>query len=152
MGISIFRRIQLLAQTFNEVHSNILISMLIAPSILQIGSMYLVNRGISGKMEIPIVTLIMMAILIVDGAIAILGIFGIAGEVHRTSKDVIFKLRNIDEKLWRRRNRMVNKKTLRSVPILKIKFGAANYVEKTTSLKFCEFNIKLVVDLLLLDN
>jgi len=129
-----------------------MISMLIAPAIIQIGSMYLAIRGISGKLEIPIVTLIMITILIVDGGIAILGIFGIAGEVHRTSKDVIFKLRNNDRKLWRDKNRKVQKQTLRSIQILKIKFGATNYVEKMTSLNFCEFNIRRVVDLLLLDN
>jgi len=114
--------------------------------------MYLVIRGISGKMEIPIVTLIMITIFIVDGGVAILGVFGIAGEVHRTSKDAVFKLRKIDDKLWRDKSRTVKKHILRSIPILRIKFGAANYVEKMTSLNFFDFNIKRVVDLLLLDN
>jgi len=61
-----------------------MISILLAPSLLQIGAIYLAIRGISGRLEIPILILIMIIIIVIDVGMVILVLFGVAGDVNKT--------------------------------------------------------------------
>jgi len=58
---------------------------------------------------------------------------------------------NTGRKKERKTAGKLHKLFVRSFPKLRVMFGATNFVDKTTPLKFFDFNIKRVVDLLLVD-
>ncbi|CAL8068202.1 unnamed protein product [Orchesella dallaii] len=150
LSLGYLRRIQLLLQLFNKVYSNIIVCLLFVLSFIQIVAVYMTVLRISGKLEIPLAVLVVTVIEVVDSYMVILAIYGIAGKVNKTCKLVKSKLANKDTNSTTK-ERKTRRLTLKSIPDLKIKFAAVNFIEENTCLMFLDFNVGRVVDLLLLD-
>jgi len=142
------RRIQLLVQIFNLAHSQILLPLLICPSIVQIITIYTIIRSIGGRIQILPTISIFLVLLIVDTGLVILGIFGSGGDVYNTSTKILFDLKR--ETTCVGRQRKAYSLRMQSIPNMKIRFGGSNFVDWDTAIKFCNFNVCRVVDLLLL--
>jgi len=69
----------------------------------------------------------------VDTNFLIVGVFGFAARVHSTSKKVTKKLKVNERKMKRR--------IVDSLPVLKIGFGSANFVDETTPIVNLNFII-----------
>ncbi|CAL8068208.1 unnamed protein product [Orchesella dallaii] len=118
--------------------------------LIIIVAVYMTVLRISGKLEIPLAVLVVTVIEVVDSYMVILAIYGIAGKVNKTCKLVKSKLVN-KETNSTGKERKTRRLILKSVPDLKIKFAAVDFIEENTCLMFLDFNVGRVVDLLLLD-
>ncbi|CAL8121238.1 unnamed protein product [Orchesella dallaii] len=137
-----YSRLRLLIQRFNDVHANgILVHILLLISVSQIVSVYSLIR--CGGLQYPI--LITLLFISFDSYITLIGVFGSAGEVNQTSREVTVGLRR---KGFKVKSIMVQK-MMKAFPDLRIGFGSVNFIEVTTPLQFLNFNNLRIVDLLL---
>ncbi|CAL8121240.1 unnamed protein product [Orchesella dallaii] len=137
----VYRKIQLLLQLFNKLHaSGFVVYLLLVVGLGQITCTYICIRY-SG---IPLPVAIMLVFEALDCYLVILGVYGFAGDVNTTSKIV---LQTLQCKL--KGEKKIVRKELKSLSVLKMKFGTANYIDKMTPLIFINFNHGRIVDLLL---
>ncbi|CAL8121236.1 unnamed protein product [Orchesella dallaii] len=138
----LYRRLRLLIQMFNHVHAKaIVVHLLIFLSVSEVSSVYSLIRCEG----IPFPILITLLFIASDAYITIIGVYGCAGVVNKTSKQVTADLRRKSVKV---RSCFV-KKTMSGFPDLRIGFGSVNFIEVITPLEFLNFNNLRIVDLLL---
>ncbi|CAL8121246.1 unnamed protein product [Orchesella dallaii] len=137
----VYRKIQLLLQLFNKLHAGgFVVYLLLVVGLGQITCTYICIRY-SG---IPLPVVIMLLFEVTDCYLIILGVYGFAGDVNTTS---IIVLQTLQCKLMGEKK--IVRKELKSLSVLKMKFGTANYIDKMTPLVFINFNHGRILDLLL---
>ncbi|CAL8121428.1 unnamed protein product [Orchesella dallaii] len=137
-----YRKIQLLMQLFNETHAgSIMLYLLLVACSGQIICSYVSIRS-SG---IPLPIVIILILETIDAYVIIIGVYEFAADVNTTSSKLV-------EKLRRRRDGKTGivQKFMDSLPVLRVGFGSANHIDKSTPLVFVNFNHARLVDLLLL--
>ncbi|CAL8121232.1 unnamed protein product [Orchesella dallaii] len=138
----IYDRLRILSQIFNCVHANsIVVHLLICVSVGQITSVFCLIRCVG--LQIPIFTTLVF--IGFDTGVAVIAVYGCAGEVNGTSKLITAKLKRKGVKV----KSIMVQKMISSLPELRIGFGNVNFVERTTPLEFLQFNNLRIVDLLL---
>ncbi|CAL8129216.1 unnamed protein product [Orchesella dallaii] len=142
-----YKTIQIITQIFNESHSTMLIHEVATMALCQTVSAYTLIKTFGNSENVPLFALFGNIQCLVMSPFVIFGIYGYAGSVWSTSTSVLQKMRT--NKLILRSK--IQRRTAISLPILKIRFGGTNFIEKTTPLTFMDFNIGRTVDLLLID-
>ncbi|CAL8128735.1 unnamed protein product [Orchesella dallaii] len=141
--IKIYRQIQLLVFTYNDIHRGILTP--IETTFCQFVSILSLygTIGLSNSVAVPLQ--LIFAFMVVETTLQIFeGEDAIKVEVHRVSKYVLRKLRNL----------MVNgskRVSIISLPVLSIHMGGGgNFFDETTPLVLLDFAINQTVGLLLM--
>ncbi|CAL8121234.1 unnamed protein product [Orchesella dallaii] len=138
----IYDRQRILIEIFNSVHANnIVVHLLIFLSVGQVSSVHCLIRCV----ELPLPILITLVFIVFDTGVAVIAVYGCAGEVNGTSKQITTKLKRKSVKV----KSIMIQKTMNSVSELRVGFGNVNFIERTTPLQFLHFNNLRIVDLLL---
>ncbi|CAL8121516.1 unnamed protein product [Orchesella dallaii] len=138
----LYDRQRLLIQKFNEVYANgMIVHVLLFISFAQVCSVYCLVRCVG----LPVPILFTLLFIVFDDYVAVVGVYGCAGEVNKTSKHVTEELKRTS----RNKKGILAQKTISGFPDLRIRFGSANFIEQTTPLQFLNFNNCRIVDLLL---
>ncbi len=145
-SILFFRQIQLVNYLFNTSHVGVLVSTLLVTIVSQTTMMYFMLKTFTG-LNAPWPITLSNTLYTTDCFIMILGIFGFAAKVHSTSTEVLYKTK----KMRVAQTNRTFSKFLKSCPVISIKFGMTNYIEKLTPLRFQDFNIGRFIDFILLE-
>ncbi|CAL8136608.1 unnamed protein product [Orchesella dallaii] len=146
-----YKEIQILVTIFNQVHSGILVSILVNMMIfLVLGAVNIVKATAVGRfLDYHSVTLNLYFVQNVFlTTIIIFAVFGVCGNVHFESCRELARMKRVV--LGSGRNRKLMEKSLKGLPVLKIEFGATNFVEKRTPFVYVEFALARMVENLLL--
>jgi len=137
-------------QIFNQIHSGILVVLLV---FFKMG-MILAAVVLLSKSNSNIFVNLILYQFVLYAIIFILIIFGNCGNVHQSSCETLTtmrrKLEYFDESSGvekRRRMRVV-----KSLPVVKIKFGSTNFIEVTTPFVYLQFVLQRIVDCMLVSN
>ncbi|CAL8121222.1 unnamed protein product [Orchesella dallaii] len=115
--------IRLLVQLLNHVHANgFVVHLFIFLSVGQISAMYCLIR--CGGLPIPI--LITLIFIGVDSYVVVIGVYGCAGEVNKTSKQVTEHVKRESDKA----RHLLVQKTTGGFPDLRVGFGNLNFIER----------------------
>ncbi|CAL8136414.1 unnamed protein product [Orchesella dallaii] len=142
-----YRRIQYSSKLFNEAYIGILFAMLVGSSMILTSMTYIMFRVLNSTIIISLPVSVWILIEIFDTVVVILYIFGQAGSLFSLSSQVLNEERSAC--LLGRAN-LHKRKVLRSCTPIRIEFGLSNFIDKVTPLKFVEFSIDRLVDLMLM--
>lgn len=138
----IFRRIQLMTDALNSVHSTwILVPLLFTVSSHQVFSTY---GAIKFKGQLNFMSYCLFGILANQGVMVIMGMFTALGDVYRMSIQV---KRNLEKA---HRGHKWLSKFHKGCSIVKIKFGRLNYIDSQSPLMFENFAIAQTANMLLM--
>ncbi|CAL8147392.1 unnamed protein product [Orchesella dallaii] len=148
-----YRKIQLIVESYNRIHSKILISILLLyVSSLVIWAVKFIQFLLIGKFGDP--TFLAMSFLVIQTIIhastIIILLYGTCGNVHDESTKCLVEMRWSTFHSGSSYRRKLVLMEVKSLPVLKIEFGASNFIEKTTSIVFLQFALEKIVDCLLL--
>lgn len=142
-NMHVYRRIQILAKILNEVHSTwILIPLLFTVSSHQVFSLY---GAIKFNGQLNFMSYCLFGILANQGVLVIMGMFTALGDVHKMSTKVKTRL----EKAHRGHKWL--SRFHKGCALVKIRFGALNYVDSMTPLMFENFALAQAANMLLMN-
>lgn len=153
--ILIYRQIQILCKLFNQLSSGILFVLCFVMTTYQVvfGCSLL-----SSWHELQASVTIFNTVGAVNGMIALFFLFSFCAKVYMTSLGCLKGMKGgeagelMKGKGKTHRELKQRKKLLRSIPILKVEFGAANYIETLTPVIFQNFAVLRLIDCLLVLN
>ncbi|CAL8136606.1 unnamed protein product [Orchesella dallaii] len=146
-----YKEMQILVTSFNRVHSGILVSILVNTMIfLVLGAVNVIKATAAGKfMDYDSIILNLYFVQAVCmSTVLIIAVFGVCGNLHYESCRELTRMKMAALNSGRKRRLM--EKTMKGLPVLKIEFGATNFVEKKTPFVYIEFALARIVDNLLL--
>lgn len=147
-----YRSIAILTKVYNEIHRYALLTFLGIAAFAQIiPATQLIDGGAS---QVESITASVKAwidlffFLVLQNAVASMGLYVFVGDVHHKSKRCI---QHLKQNLLLKKSAIISK-IIKSMPSLKITFGSTNYVEKLTPVVFEHFTILRIIDTLLLSS
>lgn len=147
-AILIYRKIQIIAKVFNEIHASALVTYLCCAMLTQIipATQLISGPKVSPQQYDPVVfwTKQFLIVALFNG-FASMALYFFVADVHFRSNHCFKTLRN-----WKILRIASNRKVLMSLPIVKIEFGGSNYIEKITPVVFQHFTTLRIIDVLLL--
>jgi len=87
---------------------------------------------------------------ILYGAVCILGLYGGFGSVNDGGNECLAQMKIMALMSGGRGRRGLLRRMVKALPVMKIEFGGANFIEKLTPFVYMEFAFKSVIDVLLL--
>ncbi|CAL8125559.1 unnamed protein product [Orchesella dallaii] len=144
-----YRKMQLLWNVFNQIHSSFLVNFVLANGHVQILSVCFVLQisKRSSQQHSGFFPCLLATMATMDAICIIIGIFSSSAGVHSASVKVKRSLGEYQRKRMMRGAMMT--KIIQSLPEVKTKFGVSNFIDKLTPLKFQSFIINRILDLLL---
>ncbi|CAL8098187.1 unnamed protein product [Orchesella dallaii] len=143
--LGLYRKIQILTDLYNEIHSGIILHLMVIGCACLSLLTYL-NISLGGSL--PMSLGVACWIVDVQGVCCTTGIFRLGSELHYCSQ-MYLKVLNQNWILMRNKKW---KRFVRSCPLLMTRIGNMNFIERNTVLKMGSFCVSRVVDLLLLGN
>lgn len=148
--VTFFRVIHLLVERCNDVLSSLLFLFLICCGVSQIMSAVTIIRQSS---SINIFMICFFAAVVFQTFFVYVVLYGLAGDVYRSSKSTIVKLKRQANLhlggLHKRKERRYRVMFLESCQVQNVRFGLSNFIEKTTPPMFQLYCLNRIVDLLL---
>lgn len=139
-----YQKLQLLTKMFNEVHQK---GLLPATQLTNIGTSSMSLFLCVGYHDVlPLPLVLFMLLCAIDSTVIVqFWIFGLVGNVHQRSLDLLDSWKS-QRRIW---NNSVMKRRVRGLAPLKIMFGSCNFIEKSTSLVTIDFSVDKAVSLLI---
>lgn len=145
-----YKQIQILCKLFNQLVSSILFTLSVTMMTCQIvfGSSLVMSKGHQQQIFITCFN----ATCALNGMFGLFFLFGFCANVYSTSEECLKNLRGRVDTLiiggcFREVRR--HRRLLRSMPVLKVEFGAANYIDTLTPVIFQNFTTLRLIDWLL---
>ncbi|CAL8140298.1 unnamed protein product [Orchesella dallaii] len=149
--VTFHRRIQLLTNTFNQIHSTMIVSILMAALSSQIRSALKLVNIIKGNDDSNVGVRLYYVRVLLTSIVIINTVFGYFADVNYFSLELVGQMRRVASISNQRFKRyQVMRKMTNSLQGLKIKFGSDNYVDTLTPFIFQQFAADRVIDALLL--
>lgn len=147
-SLSVYRELQILTHRYNSIQQDVIIITMIWIVMVAFIGCFLVLISFGFSIHIPL--LLSFLCILLDAFLAIIVIFGNFGKWHTKSSMVIqFLKRKMNIKGNAREGRWVSK-YLSSMPILKVRIGSVNFVDRFTPLIMVHFCFAQIVNSLLL--
>ncbi|CAL8140308.1 unnamed protein product [Orchesella dallaii] len=149
--VTFHRRIQLLTTAFNQVHSTMMVSILMTVLTTQITSTLKLVHIVKGNDDSNVGVRLYFIRVLISSIITINIVFGFLADVNYFSLKFVGQLRRIasSSKPGFKRYQVLWKMT-NSLQVLKIQFGSDNYIDILTPIIFQQFATGRVIDALLL--
>lgn len=149
-----YRQVAILATVFNQLGSNLLVLLMIHVLNIQLicGYSLLAGNGLNISISVKIVFFLSF----INGILALNLVFGFCANVYQLSIKYLKRLRmNAKVKVDGKGNRLLyearkHRRMLRSMPPIKISFGAMNFIDKLTPVIFQQFATARLIDSVLL--
>lgn len=139
----IYRRIQLLTHLFNSIHqSKILVPLIFTVTSHQVFSVY---GAIKFNGQLNLISYLLFLILGSQGVTVIMGMFTGLADVYTMSRRVKAKLQR--EHRWHRYLRRFHQ----SCQLIRIRFGAVNFIDSFTPLGFENFAVVQTTNMLMVN-
>lgn len=145
-----YRKMVLLSNIFNGIESRVLFVLSFAMICMQIQvGCYLLKA----TAELGIIVAVFNVISLVNTMMALFILLSFCARFYATSSDCLMKVRNVGAEIvmGNRSYRELRKyrRLVKSLPVLKVEFGAANFVDRLTPAIFQNFTVLRLVDCLL---
>ncbi len=145
-----YRAFHLVVERFNKCISSVLALFLLSCGASQVVSAALLVQQTKTNLKISLPLNLFFVLAVIETILIIMVVFGYPGDFHQDSKNTLAMLRRkILHKIILPKKRMYCKTFLRSCSVLKIRFGLANFIEKSTPSVFQLFCANRIIDVLL---
>ncbi|CAL8140306.1 unnamed protein product [Orchesella dallaii] len=149
--VTFYRRIQLLTKAFNQVHSTMVVSILMTVLTTQITSTLKLVHIVKGNDDSNVGVRLYFVRVLITSIIVINIVFGFLADVNYFSLEFLGQLKRIaNSSKPGLRSYQVLRKMTNSLQVLKIQFGSDNYIDILTPIIFQQFATGRVIDSLLL--
>lgn len=150
--ILLHREIQILGKLFNEMHSRGMVVFLFCAMVAQLVPVtQLLQQAASHKTDTRESDSAqfgakMFFMVLLNNGISCMSLYIFAGDIHETSKTALKKIKYTVVM----KTPKIYSRYIKSLPIVRAKFGSTNFVEKLSPVVFQHFTVARIIDVLLL--